>query len=164
VYDPIRREEGIFVWRSGEPTIEPFAVQEDEEPVVLESPEPAKEEATPNTLPSIADEVASLRRKVRWLTAGVIFSLVVSLAWPVALVLISQNTPWVRELIRSVKPDSADVVPTDKTERQAGAQNRSQTGQSHSSSGDKTTTRKATPKDMDHLPANGFREPKRGVE
>jgi hypothetical protein len=154
VYDPIRKEEGVFVWRSGEPVIEHFAVQDDEEPVVLESPVPAKEGAARNTLPVIAGEVAYLRRKVRWLTAGIVFTLVVSMVWPVALVLISQHTPWVRELIRSVRADSADVFPTDKTERQAGAQNGSQTGQSQNGGSDKTTTSKAAPKEHDHLPAN----------
>jgi len=180
VYDPIRREEGVFVWRSGEPVIEPFAVQEDEEPVVLESLEPAKEEAAPNTLPSIAEEVASLRRNLRWLTAGVIFALVVSLAWPVALVLIHsrhshppppigldkivptiQRRPTTKSALgikakQSVKPDSEGMVPPDKTKRQ--------TGQSRSGAGASTTTKKAIPEVSDHPPSNETREPKEGVE
>lgn len=175
VYDPIRREEGVFVWRSGEPVIEPFAVQEDEEPVVLESLEPAKEEEAPNTLPSIADEVASLRRKVRWLTAGVVFSLVVSLVWPVTLVLISRHSHRVPEQLRpfgpnkvapttqtepttrpasgikskqTVKPDSDGTVPPDTTERQ--------TAQSQNGDGDSTMTKKA--------PVSRARKPKGEVK
>ena len=174
VYDPIRREEGVFVWRSGEPVIEPFAVQEDEKPVVLESIESAKDKAAPNTFSSIASEVASLHRKLRWFTAGVIFSLVVSVVWPVTLVLISRHShraPKPPRLIgldkvvpttqtkpttkpapgmkakQAVKPDREGIVPPDKTERQTGK------SQSGDGDGDSATTRKTTSEGSDNRPS-----------
>jgi proteasome lid subunit RPN8/RPN11 len=176
VYDPVRREEGVFVWRSGEPTIEPFAVQEDEKPAVLESPDPAREEAAPNTVPSLADEVACLRRKVKWLTAGIILALVVSLAWPVTLVLISRHSHRVREggrkagpttrtgqtarpapevrTRRTVKPDSGGIDFLEIIERQAGK----------SPSGSDTATQKATREGSDTRPSISPQKTKGEIE
>jgi hypothetical protein len=66
-----------------------------------------------------------LRGKVRWLSAGVILALVVSVVWPVVLIVVSQRTPWARDIIRSLRwsdtpaksgsdrPDQPEIQPSE---------------------------------------------------
>ena len=89
VFDPVREEEGLFVWRDGEPVKEDFFIDEDVEPA---EGEPAEEDvrlvedkAAKNALPAALEEVTSLRRMVRTLTLGLCVTLIVAAVWPIAL-------------------------------------------------------------------------------
>jgi proteasome lid subunit RPN8/RPN11 len=105
VYDPIRSEEGMFIWRGGTPTRESFVVEEDTKIVEHEARAASTSEdagPSPNRKPA-NQELLALRSKVRWLSAGVILALVVSVVWPVVLIVASQRTPWARDIIRSLR-------------------------------------------------------------
>jgi proteasome lid subunit RPN8/RPN11 len=105
VYDPIRSDEGMFVWRSGTPTREASAVEGDAKiveykPAAVSAPQGAGE--SPRQNPDSV-EVLRLRKKVKCLSAGVVLALVVSVVWPVVLIIASQRTPWARDIIRSLQ-------------------------------------------------------------
>ena len=89
VFDPVREEEGLFVWRDGEPVKEDFFIDEDVEPAEGEPAEkdvrPLEDKAAKNALPAALAEVASLRRRVRLLTLGLLATLIAAAVWPVAL-------------------------------------------------------------------------------
>jgi len=104
-------------------------VQEDERPVALEFPEAETDMESKKAFPALADEVASLRRKVKWLAAGVGLAFLFSLAWPVALVLISRHAPWAREFVRSIISDNKNTRPRARPEERAGLPNESHTGE-----------------------------------
>ena len=84
VFDPVREEEGLFVWRDGEPVKEDFFVDEDMEPAE-EDVRLAEDKAAKNALPAALEEVASLRRSVRLLTLGLLVALIAAVVWPIAL-------------------------------------------------------------------------------
>lgn len=89
VFDPVREEEGLFVWRDGEPVKEEFFIDEDMEPTEGEPAEEdvrtAEDKAAKNALPAALEEVASLRRSVRTLTLGLCVTLIAAVVWPFAL-------------------------------------------------------------------------------
>lgn len=115
VYDPIRSEEGMFIWRSGTPTRESFIVEEDTKIVEHIARAAATSDDAgpgPNRNPA-SPELLALRSKVRWLSVGVILALLVSVVWPVVLIVVSQRTPWARDIIRLLRwpATSTNIVP-----------------------------------------------------
>jgi hypothetical protein len=44
-------------------------------------------------------EVGALRTMVRWLSVGLLLSLLIALVWPVVLVAVSQRSVWVRDVL-----------------------------------------------------------------
>lgn len=104
VYDPIRSEEGMFIWRSGTPTRESFVVEEDTKIVEYRVQAATSDNAGPSLNRNPASpELLAFRSKVRWLSAGVILALVISVVWSVVLVVVSQRTPGARDIIRSLR-------------------------------------------------------------
>lgn len=91
VVDPVREEEGVFVWRHGTPTVGQYCVEPDATP--------AREMAAPGQRPylragsgirvDLEDDVAALRARVRSLSVGVIAAMVIALGWPILLLYMS---------------------------------------------------------------------------
>ncbi len=88
VYDPIRHEEGIFVWREGEArlemaVVEPNVEQQDDKMTV-------KITSLPEAIAGAGDvePVTRLHRleyQQRWLWIALLFTAVLAVAWPVIL-------------------------------------------------------------------------------
>ena len=120
VYDPIRSEEGMFIWRGGTPARESFVVEEDTK-IVEQIAQAAATSDDAGLGPSgnpVRPELLALRSKIRWLSAGVILALVISVVWPVVLIVVSQRTPWARDIIRSLRwpATSTNIVPEEPEE------------------------------------------------
>jgi proteasome lid subunit RPN8/RPN11 len=103
VYDPLRDEEGMFLWRQGKPVREPFVVEENamNEPVIHEALTPqgtgAKEQTRPTDLLS---RMGSLEQRQRlMIVAASVFGLVVIL-WLAILTNLHQHQS---------RPDPEDV-------------------------------------------------------
>lgn len=102
VYDPIRSEEGMFIWRGGVPTRESFVVEEDTN-IVTHTARAAS--APDDTRPDgnwypVNPELLALRSRLRWLSAGVIMALLISVLWPVVLIVASKGALCPADIIR----------------------------------------------------------------
>jgi proteasome lid subunit RPN8/RPN11 len=92
VYDPIRQQEGLFVWRSGKPVAEPYLVHEDtpasELPrVVLKGPPRTVAPEPLDRSVELGQRLLAVERRLFWLGAGLMACLVIGLFWPLALAL-----------------------------------------------------------------------------
>lgn len=103
VCDPIRSEDGMFVWRCGSPEREAFIVEKDAEAIQYDTSDSSvsKGRDTGPDKPFSPRDSSALQRKVRRMSAGMVATLAVSLVWPVLLIMASQRIPWAREIFRS---------------------------------------------------------------
>jgi proteasome lid subunit RPN8/RPN11 len=101
VVDPVRADEGVFVWRSGNPEREGFVVEKDSDAIEFTAADVPKKKAgdVGKHRPVSHLEVEALRTKVRWLSVGLLLSLLIALVWPVVLVAVSQRSVWVRDVL-----------------------------------------------------------------
>lgn len=101
VYDPHSGEDGIFVWKQGQATRDPYLVDPD---TINTDPPRQKEEAVPTsgTLGELTERVQSLEQKVRWLM-GALFLVA-------ALAVVS---PMVASLFLPVAPDPGPPTPVE---------------------------------------------------
>ena len=88
VYDPLRGDEGVFLWREGKPTREAVSIEDDEpqesiKMVIRISELPAATAAAEGGV--AADRIDRLERRVRrlWLSVGILA--IVAVIWPIAL-------------------------------------------------------------------------------
>ena len=88
VCDPIRSEDGLFVWKKGQPEQQPFLTEQDV-PSIQHSLLAEVHQAAVDDGRSLNREMANVRQNVRWLTAGMILTFVVSVIWPAVLVRVS---------------------------------------------------------------------------
>lgn len=127
VVDPIRGDEGLFVWRGGKPARDAFCVEKDAKAVECKAPPRLKgrsDDADGQQQPA-APEVLALQSKAKWLTAGVLAALLVSLVWPVVLVAVSQRSEWIQTILRipsrapeHVQPPTAYQLPDQPSRRE----------------------------------------------
>jgi len=119
VVDPIRSDEGLFVWRGGTPEKGGFCVEKDEEKAECKAPARPKsrsDDADGQRQP-VGPDVLALRSRIRWLTAGVLAALLVSLVWPVVLVAVSQRSEWIRDILRIPSRSGQHVQPSAPSQR-----------------------------------------------
>jgi proteasome lid subunit RPN8/RPN11 len=93
VYDPIRCQEGVFIWREGEARpepvlVEPDVVERDEKMTMrITFPSETTAAATVDTTP-MAPQLADLRRRQRWLSAALGLVGLIAVFWPIGLQLL----------------------------------------------------------------------------
>jgi proteasome lid subunit RPN8/RPN11 len=89
VYDPLGGDEGVFVWRDGQPAREPVLVEADEpndrgieSPVARRLPALT---AAGMTDPNLGFRIERIERRLRGLLIGLVIVALIAVAWPVVL-------------------------------------------------------------------------------
>ena len=128
VVDPVRGDEGLFVWRGGTPEKDSFCVEKDAQEVECKAPARLKGRSgdADGRRQPVGSDVLALRSRLKWLTAGVLAALVVSLVWPVVLVAVSQRSEWIQDVLRipqrpgqRVRPPGARRQPDQPSRRES---------------------------------------------
>ena len=119
VVDPIRGDEGLFVWQGGTPERDGFCVEKDAHAVECKAPARSRGRsygANDHCQP-VGPDVLALRSRIKWLTAGVLAALLVSLVWPVVLVIVSQRSEWIRDILRIPPRSGQHLQPSAGSQR-----------------------------------------------
>jgi len=90
VYDPVRKEDGLFAWTDGEPVAVPYWIEEDVPSTDgLDGPENSLEPSTADTpLPGILAELSNMKRRQKLHTGMLALLLIVAILWPVILAML----------------------------------------------------------------------------
>jgi proteasome lid subunit RPN8/RPN11 len=86
VYDPKSSEEGLFVWKNGQATRDPFLV--DPDTINTDPPRQQEAVAASGTLGELTERVQSLEHKIKWLIGALILLAVLALIAPLLVPLI----------------------------------------------------------------------------
>lgn len=127
VYDPLGGDEGVFVWRAGEPTREPVLVEADapsdrdfDSPVTRHLPALT---AAAMTDPGLSLRIDQLERRQRGLLIGLLLVALIAVAWPVGFWWIQSHLlDTDRPSVRSDDPPARREPPIRRPSREASSE------------------------------------------